>query len=88
MLENHYLLPMYLFIYLKGGIKKTRKVGPPNSQFFKSPDKSTWNAREVADSVLSDKSALAVSPRGGLRPCGDFVVVSDTSPAVLQLLGS
>ncbi|KAL9267393.1 PsbP domain-containing protein [Drosera capensis] len=36
-------------------------VGPPNSQFLKSPDKSTWNAREVADSVLSDKSALRVT---------------------------
>ncbi|GAB2233473.1 hypothetical protein Droror1_Dr00002696 [Drosera rotundifolia] len=33
-------------------------VGSPNSQFLKSPDKSTWNKRAVADSVLSDKSAL------------------------------
>ncbi|GAB2284874.1 PsbP domain-containing protein 5, chloroplastic [Dionaea muscipula] len=36
-------------------------VGPPNSQFLKSTDKHTWNAREVADSVLSYKSALRVT---------------------------
>ncbi|KAK2983127.1 hypothetical protein RJ640_022599 [Escallonia rubra] len=36
-------------------------IGPPNSQFLKSMDKSTWNAKDVADSVLSDKSALRVT---------------------------
>uniref|UniRef100_A0A7N0VKI4 PsbP C-terminal domain-containing protein n=1 Tax=Kalanchoe fedtschenkoi TaxID=63787 RepID=A0A7N0VKI4_KALFE len=36
-------------------------IGPPNSQFIKSKDKSTWGAKEVADSVLSDKSALRVT---------------------------
>ncbi|GAB4854178.1 PsbP domain-containing protein 5, chloroplastic, variant 3 [Ancistrocladus abbreviatus] len=36
-------------------------IGPPNSQFLKSKGKSTWNARDVADSVLSDKSALRVT---------------------------
>ncbi|CAM8879083.1 unnamed protein product [Rhodiola kirilowii] len=33
-------------------------IGPPNLQFLKSKEKSTWGAKEVADSVLSDKSAL------------------------------
>ncbi|XP_012078610.1 psbP domain-containing protein 5, chloroplastic isoform X1 [Jatropha curcas] len=36
-------------------------IGPPNSQFLKSKDKSTWIAKDVADSVLSDKSALRVT---------------------------
>lgn len=36
-------------------------IGPPNSQFIKSMDKSTWRAKDVADSVLSDKSALRVT---------------------------
>ncbi|GMH06997.1 hypothetical protein Nepgr_008837 [Nepenthes gracilis] len=36
-------------------------IGPPNSRFLKSKDKFTWNARDVADSVLSDKSALRVT---------------------------
>ncbi|KAH9760955.1 PsbP domain-containing protein 5 [Citrus sinensis] len=37
-------------------------IGPPNVQFLKSKDKSTWNAKDVADSVLSDKSALGQEP--------------------------
>lgn len=36
-------------------------IGPPNSQFLKSKDKKTWAAKDVADSVLSDKSALRVT---------------------------
>ncbi|KAI9073994.1 hypothetical protein K1719_025629 [Acacia pycnantha] len=36
-------------------------IGPPNSKFIKSTDKSTWAAKDVADSVLSDKSALRVT---------------------------
>ncbi|KGN63133.2 psbP domain-containing protein 5, chloroplastic [Cucumis sativus] len=36
-------------------------IGPPNSIFIKSKDKSTWAAKDVADSVLSDKSALRVT---------------------------
>ncbi|XP_009783574.1 psbP domain-containing protein 5, chloroplastic-like isoform X1 [Nicotiana tabacum] len=36
-------------------------IGPPNSQFLKSKEKSTWTAKDVADSVLSDKSALRVT---------------------------
>ncbi|XP_048436376.1 psbP domain-containing protein 5, chloroplastic-like isoform X2 [Pyrus x bretschneideri] len=35
--------------------------GPPNSKIIKSQDKSTWTAKEVADSVLADKSALRVT---------------------------
>jgi len=29
-------------------------------EFLKSKDKRTWNAKDVADSVLSDKSALVI----------------------------
>ncbi|XP_068648382.1 psbP domain-containing protein 5, chloroplastic [Aristolochia californica] len=36
-------------------------IGPPNSQFLVSKDKSTWSPKNVADSVLSDKSSLRVS---------------------------
>nr|XP_023870440.1 psbP domain-containing protein 5, chloroplastic [Quercus suber]POE88803.1 psbp domain-containing protein 5, chloroplastic [Quercus suber] len=36
-------------------------IGPPNSQFLKTKDKKTWIAKDVADSVLSDKSALRVT---------------------------
>ncbi|CAN1785381.1 PsbP domain-containing protein 5, chloroplastic [Linum perenne] len=36
-------------------------IGPPNVQFIKSKDKSVWNAKDVADSVLSDKSTLRVT---------------------------
>lgn len=36
-------------------------IGPPNSEFLKSKDKRTWAAKDVADSVLSDKSALRVT---------------------------
>ncbi|KAK4490936.1 hypothetical protein RD792_001656 [Penstemon davidsonii] len=36
-------------------------IGPPNSLFLKSKDKSTWSAKDVADSVLADKSALRVT---------------------------
>ncbi|KAK4787356.1 hypothetical protein SAY86_011189 [Trapa natans] len=36
-------------------------VGPPNFQIIKSKDKSTWTAKDVADSVLADKSALRVT---------------------------
>nr|GMD83855.1 psbP domain-containing protein 5, chloroplastic [Ipomoea batatas] len=35
-------------------------IGPLNSQFLKS-EKSTWSAKDVADSVLADKSALRVT---------------------------
>ncbi|KAK7283050.1 hypothetical protein RIF29_12290 [Crotalaria pallida] len=36
-------------------------IGPPNSSLIKSNDKSAWTAKDVADSVLSDKSALRVT---------------------------
>ncbi|GFP80312.1 psbp domain-containing protein 5 chloroplastic [Phtheirospermum japonicum] len=36
-------------------------IGPPNSLFLKPDDKSTWTAKDVADSVLADKSALRVT---------------------------
>lgn len=35
-------------------------IGPPNLRFLTSTDKGTWQAKDVADSVLSDKSALPV----------------------------
>ncbi|KAK6119463.1 hypothetical protein DH2020_046791 [Rehmannia glutinosa] len=36
-------------------------IVPPNSLFLKSEDKNTWSAKDVADSVLADKSALRVT---------------------------
>ncbi|KAG0463076.1 hypothetical protein HPP92_021552 [Vanilla planifolia] len=36
-------------------------IGPPNLRYLTSSDKNTWTARDVADSVLSDKSALPVA---------------------------
>ncbi|VFQ66974.1 unnamed protein product [Cuscuta campestris] len=36
-------------------------VGPLNSEFLKSKDKCTWSAKDVADSVLSDKFVLRVT---------------------------
>ncbi|CAA7039757.1 unnamed protein product [Microthlaspi erraticum] len=36
-------------------------IGPPSSRFLTSKDKKTWTAKDVADSVLSDKSALRVT---------------------------
>ncbi|XP_057959384.1 psbP domain-containing protein 5, chloroplastic isoform X6 [Malania oleifera] len=34
---------------------------PPNSQFLRLKDRSKWNAKAVADSVLSEKSPLRVT---------------------------
>ncbi|KAI6676747.1 hypothetical protein NL676_037543 [Syzygium grande] len=36
-------------------------IGPPNFQILKSKEKSSWSAKDIADSVLSDKSALRVT---------------------------
>ncbi|XP_064956339.1 psbP domain-containing protein 5, chloroplastic-like isoform X4 [Musa acuminata AAA Group] len=36
-------------------------IGPPNPRFLTSNDKSAWKAKDVADSVLSDKTALRVT---------------------------
>ncbi|KAK7410300.1 hypothetical protein VNO78_00980 [Psophocarpus tetragonolobus] len=36
-------------------------IGPPNSSYIKSKDKSKWNAKEVADSVLADRSSLRIT---------------------------
>lgn len=38
------------------------QICPPNSYFLKSKDISTWSAKDVADSVLADKSALVFFP--------------------------
>ncbi|XP_071917511.1 psbP domain-containing protein 5, chloroplastic-like isoform X1 [Coffea arabica] len=36
-------------------------IGPPNAQILKSNEKSAWSAKDVADSVLADKSSLRVT---------------------------
>ncbi|KAG5034268.1 hypothetical protein JHK87_009178 [Glycine soja] len=36
-------------------------IGPPNSSYIKSKDKSEWTAKDVADSVLADRSSLRVT---------------------------
>ncbi|PKA63451.1 PsbP domain-containing protein 5, chloroplastic [Apostasia shenzhenica] len=33
-------------------------IGPPNARYLTPSEKNVWKARDVADSVLSDKSAL------------------------------
>lgn len=38
------------------------QIGPPNSLFLKSKDKTTWSAKDVADSFLADKSAVVFAP--------------------------
>ena len=37
------------------------QIGPPNAQILKSNEKSAWSAKDVADSVLADKSSLVMS---------------------------
>uniref|UniRef100_I1JUJ3 PsbP C-terminal domain-containing protein n=1 Tax=Glycine max TaxID=3847 RepID=I1JUJ3_SOYBN len=37
------------------------QIGPPNSSYIKSKDKSEWTAKDVADSVLADRSSLRVT---------------------------
>jgi len=34
------------------------QIGPPNASYIKSTDKSKWSAKDVADSVLADRSSL------------------------------
>ncbi|KAL6615589.1 hypothetical protein ACP70R_037859 [Stipagrostis hirtigluma subsp. patula] len=36
-------------------------IGPPNPRFLPSKDKSTWDAKDVADCILSDRSTLKVT---------------------------
>ncbi|KAG8056177.1 hypothetical protein GUJ93_ZPchr0001g33096 [Zizania palustris] len=36
-------------------------IGPPNSRFLLSKDKSTWDPKDVADCILADKSSLKVT---------------------------
>lgn len=55
--------PMIMFFLRFILLSYVNQIGPPNSQFLKSMDKSTWNAKDVADSVLSDKSALVSNSR-------------------------
>jgi len=34
------------------------QIGPPNSRFLPSKDKSSWDPKDVADCILSDRSTL------------------------------
>ncbi|KAK9098515.1 hypothetical protein Syun_025560 [Stephania yunnanensis] len=36
-------------------------IGPRNSQFVESVDRNSWDAKDVADGVLFDKSTLRVT---------------------------
>ncbi|WVZ69687.1 hypothetical protein U9M48_018435 [Paspalum notatum var. saurae] len=36
-------------------------IGPPNSRFLPSKDKTTWDPKDVADCILSDRSTLKVT---------------------------
>lgn len=55
-LKEFFCVIFSLWIYVSLFVQ----IGPPNPIFLKSTDKSTWNAKDVADSVLSDKSALVI----------------------------
>lgn len=56
----HSLTIIYLVFCLRRllGTSFDFQIAPPNPVFLKSKDKSTWSAKDVADSVLADKSAL------------------------------
>lgn len=36
-------------------------IGPPNSRFLPSKDKSSWDPKDVADCILSDRSTMKVT---------------------------
>eukprot|EP00252_Welwitschia_mirabilis_P016774 TRINITY_DN3717_c0_g1_i2.p1 TRINITY_DN3717_c0_g1~~TRINITY_DN3717_c0_g1_i2.p1 ORF type:complete len:280 (+),score=44.63 TRINITY_DN3717_c0_g1_i2:92-931(+) len=46
---------------IKDNLVISVSVGPPNDQFLTSKDKSAWNAKNVAESVLSDKSTARLT---------------------------
>jgi len=46
---------------IKDNLVISVSIGPPNYRFLTSKDKNTWDAEDVADSVLSDKSTARVS---------------------------
>jgi hypothetical protein len=37
------------------------QIGPPNSRFPPSKDKSKWDPKDVADWILAEKSSLVIS---------------------------
>ncbi|KAK9083772.1 hypothetical protein Scep_030243 [Stephania cephalantha] len=51
----------YVGVVTVEGITYVLEIGPPNSKFIKSVDKNSWDAKDVADCVLSNKSALRVT---------------------------
>lgn len=46
---------------IKDNLVISVSIGPPNYRFLTSKDKNTWDAKDVAESVLSDKSTARVS---------------------------
>ncbi|XP_021741838.1 psbP domain-containing protein 5, chloroplastic-like isoform X3 [Chenopodium quinoa] len=58
-------------------------IGPSNPEFLKSKDKSTWNPKDVADSVLSDKSALRVT---STQKLAESSILDAQSNEVLRIL--
>lgn len=46
---------------IKDNLVISVSIGPPNNRFLTSKDKNTWDAKDVAESVLSDKSTARVT---------------------------
>ncbi|XP_057819465.2 psbP domain-containing protein 5, chloroplastic isoform X2 [Cryptomeria japonica] len=46
---------------IKDNLVISVSIGPPNSRFLTSTDKNTWDANNVAESVLSDKSTARLT---------------------------
>lgn len=51
------------------------QIGPPNAEYLKLKDKRTWSAKDVADSVLADKSSLVL--------CSPCLFTFDTNSILL-----
>ncbi|KAH9313782.1 hypothetical protein KI387_022409, partial [Taxus chinensis] len=46
---------------IKDNLVFSVSIGPPNLRFLASKDKNTWDAKNVAESVLSDKSTARLT---------------------------
>lgn len=46
------------FEYMVTSVICLVQIGPPNSRFLASKDKSSWDPKDVADCILSDRSTM------------------------------
>eukprot|EP00249_Psilotum_nudum_P004168 c17711_g1_i2 orf=261-1184(-) len=61
---------------IKDNIVISVSIGPPNPAFLKTKDKKSWNANDVANSVLCDKSTARMTT--GQRIADSEIVNADT----------